>query len=88
MSPLTDIRAGTTKYIRVDAQGAEIATDGPGSIKNVFKHDMAVKFIKPNKFEDQDGIYAIQWECQIVEDSAWSSGTAQKLTLTNLIAAL
>lgn len=88
MSPLTDIRAGTTKYFRVEAQGAQIASDGPGAIYNVFKHDLAVKFIKPNKFEDQDGIYAIQWECQVVEDGSWSSGRAQQLTLTNLLTAL
>jgi hypothetical protein len=88
MGPLTDLRAGSTKYIRVESQGAQIASDGPGAIYNVFKHDMALKFMKPSKWEDSDGIFAITWECELVEDSAWGSGKAQELTITNLITAL
>jgi hypothetical protein len=88
MVPLADMRAGTTKYIRVEAQGAQIAADGPGAVYNVFSHDMAVKFVKPSTYDDEDGIYAIEWECELVEDSAWGTGKAHQLTLTNLLTAL
>jgi hypothetical protein len=88
MLPLNDMRAGTTKYIRCEAQGAQIASDGPGAVYNIFQHDMALKFVKPNPWEDQDGVYAITWECELIEDPAWSTGLAQRLTLTNLLTAL
>jgi hypothetical protein len=88
MLPLADMRAGTTKYIRAEAQGNQIAADGPGAVYNSFVHDMAVKFTKPTEYKDADGIYAIGWECEIIEDSAWGSGQAQKLVITNLLTAL
>ena len=49
-------------------------------------HDMAIKVGKPSNFEDSDGVYAIEWECTVVEDSTW--GHAQILTLTNLLSSL
>jgi hypothetical protein len=88
MLPLASMRAGTTQYIRAEAQGNQIASDGPGAVYNGFVHDMAVKFVKPTEWKDQDGIYAITWECEIIEDSAWGSGQAQKLVITNLLTAL
>ena len=84
MSFLNTLRANTTMYLRVNAQGAVI--DTPNSINNTFQHDMAVKVGKPSTFSDSDGIYAIEWECVIVEDTTW--GHAHIATVTNLITAL
>ena len=84
MSFLSTLRAGTTMYLRVDALGPVI--DTPNTINNEFKHDMAVKVGKPSTFSDSDGIYAIEWECLIVEDPTW--GKAHTATVTNLITAL
>lgn len=88
MAPLSYLEAGTTYYLRVNAQGAQIASDGPGAVYNIFQHDMAIKFNKPSPFQDKDGIFALEWQCQIVEDPAWGTGKAQIITVTNLLTAL
>lgn len=85
----TYVQAGATAYVRLQALGNQIASDGPGTINNTFQHDMAVKMGKPSNFEDQDGIFAIEWECTVVEDPAWgTAGQSQKITVTSLIGAL
>lgn len=86
MGLLTSLRQGTTQYLRVDAQGAQIASDGPGAVYNGFQHDMAIKIGKPSTFSDDSGIFAIEWDCDVVEDSTW--GKAQTITVTNLLTAL
>lgn len=53
---------------------------------NIFNHDMAIKFDKPDAFSDSNGIYAIGLNGRIVEDATW--GNAQIFTVTNLITAL
>jgi hypothetical protein len=84
----TYLQPGATAYIRVQAQGNQIASDGPGSVKATFQHDMACKVGKPSPFKDEQGVYAVEWELTIVEDPAWNSGQAQTITVTNLITAL
>jgi hypothetical protein len=89
MTRLTDWEAGTTYFLRVQAQGTvAIATDGTGSsnIFNTISHDMAIKFGAPSQFQDNDGVFAIEWPATIVEDSGWTK--AQTLTVTNLITGL
>jgi len=88
MAQLAHLQTGATRYLRVHAVGNEIATDGPGSVTHEFTHDMAIKFEKPEKFSDVDGIYGIKWTGRIVEDAAWGSGQAHKVILTNLLTAL
>lgn len=51
-----------------------------------FTHDMALKFHKPSTFADDQGVFAIEWECLVVEDAAW--GKSQVVTVTNLLTAL
>lgn len=86
MAFLGYLQTGTTYYLRVDCQGVQIASDGPGAINNKFTHDMAIKVGKPSTFSDDAGIFAIEWECAVVEDTTW--GKAQTITVTNLLAAL
>lgn len=89
MALLGYLQSGTTYYLRFDAQGNQIASDGPGAIKNEFKHDMAVKVSKPNPFKDDNGIFAIEWDLTVVEDPAWgAAGQSQQVTVTNLLTAL
>ena len=89
MALLTNLQAGSTQYLRIDALGTTaIASDGPGNIYNEIKHDMAVKVGKPTAFSDDSGIFAIEWELTLVNDPAWNSGQSQKVTVTNLITAL
>lgn len=87
-TPLSALETGTTYYLRVVAQGPQIASDGPGAIYATFQHDMAVKFGKPTAFKDEQGVYALEWECTVVEDPAWGTGKSQMITVTNLITAL
>ena len=83
------LQTGSRAYVRVDGQGATI--DGGNAIKAEFKHDMAVFCSDVQEFSDVDGVYAVEYTFQLAEDTGWSAlagGTAQKLTLTNLLSAL
>ena len=51
-----------------------------------FWHDMALKIGQPSEWGDDNGIYMIEWTCDIFEDGGW--GHAHMVTLTNLITAL
>lgn len=84
MALLGYLQSGVTYYMRFDAIGGVI--DGANSINNEFKHDMAVKFGKPTKFEDNQGIFAISWAYTLVEDTTW--GHYQQVYIANLSAAL
>jgi hypothetical protein len=86
MSLLAHMQAGDTVYVRVDALGQVI--DAPNSLNAEFKHDMALKVSNVSEFSDKDGLYAIEWTLEVVEDSAWGTGTAQIVTLTNTLSAL
>lgn len=86
MALLGYLQSGTTYYLRVQAQGNQIASDGPGTVNNLYTHDMAIKVGKPSAFADDQGVFAIEWECTVVEDTTW--GKAQTVTVTNLITAL
>lgn len=86
MQLLTYLQTQTTYYLRVQAVGTQIATDGPGAVNQTWTHDMAVKFDKPSTFQDKDGIFAIEWTATIVEDPTW--GKSQTMTVTNLLTAL
>lgn len=52
----------------------------------LFQHDMAVKVIKPNPYQDKDGVYANEWEYAIVEDATW--GKSQMFTVQTLLTGL
>jgi hypothetical protein len=86
MTELTNLQTGSTQFLRVSGQGLQIASDGPGNIFNTFQHDMALKVVKPNPFSDKDGVFAEQWEFEVVEDATW--GKSQMVTVTNLLTAL
>jgi len=53
---------------------------------NVFQHDMALKIGKPSAFSDSSGVFAIEYECPIVEDFTWAK--SQVFTVTNLLTTL
>jgi hypothetical protein len=80
----TYLQLGATAYVRVDAVGTIIE----GAIPYAMQHDMAVKVVKTSEMKDTQGIFCIEYECEIVEDTGWGSGKSQMLTLTNLLTAL
>lgn len=84
MALLGYLQSGTTYFMQVDAQGVVI--DSGNSINNEIKHQMAVKVGKPSTFSDDQGVFAIEWELTIVEDSGWNN--SQVFTVTNLLTSL
>jgi hypothetical protein len=51
-------------------------------------HDLCVFIADVSEFGDADGVYKVEYTCHVAEDTAWASGTAHILTLTNMLAAL
>ena len=67
--------------------GAFAATAAPQYA--AMTHDMACFVANMAEFSDEEGAYAVQYTLHVAEDSAWgASGTAQIMTLTNLLSAL
>lgn len=77
---------GARAYLRVDVQGPVI--DSGNSLHAEFKHDMACFVTGMKEFADQDGVYAVEYELQVAEDTAWNTGEAQTVKLTTLLDAV
>lgn len=82
----TYLQAGAKAYAKVDALGPLI--DVPNSVHAEFIHEMALLCTDISDISDSDGVYAVEYTFEIAEDVGWSSGTAQIITLTNLLSAL
>lgn len=81
------LETGDKCYIRVDGQGPTI--DGTNSVKAAMQHDMVCLVTNMAEFSIEEEVYAVSYTLAVSEDTAWgTSGTAQKLTLTNLLSAL
>lgn len=78
-------RTGATRFLRIEATGPQI-TAGVQASAYRLTIDVAVKVLNPGAYSDEDGVYAIQPELQIVHDPAW--GRAHRVTLVNTVAAL
>lgn len=82
MGLLNNLRNGTSKFMRIEAIGAEIET----GIDYQFTLDMAVKVADSGGFEDADGVYAIEFNFVGVHDGTW--GKAFQVTVVNELTAL
>lgn len=84
MALLTNMRAGSTKYLRVQATGAEITSGKP----YLCQLDLATKLDKdPDPFTDADGgVYAIGWNGAVVFDA--TAGYSMQWLVRNTLAAL
>ena len=80
------LQNGTRCYVRVGAVGPVL--DGPNSINYGLIHDFCFFVTAVADFSDSDGVYAIEWTLELAEDTAWGTGEAQKITLTNSLSAL
>lgn len=79
------LQAGDFMYLRFDSQGPIIET----TIHYTITHDMAIKLTSVGSFGDKDGVYVIEYEGEIAEDSAWGSGgQSQTITVTNQLSGL
>lgn len=82
MGLLTTMRAGSKKYVRLEAVGPVIE----GAYNYRLRCDLAGTVSEVGEFSDQDGVYAIEWTLQATYDSAW--GKALEIALTNTLTAL
>ena len=82
MAPLTNLRAGTTKFMRIKAVGALIT----GSDYYTLTVDAALKITRPQEFRDEQGVYAVGWEGELTHDSTW--GKACEIAVINTLTAL
>lgn len=87
MALLDTMRAGDTRFIRTKWTGPQIYNAGAQlNLRHSFDLDVAVKVQEPKRFEDADGVYAIEWTFEPVHDATW--GRAFKAVLVNKTAAL
>lgn len=86
MGLLTDLRAGSTKYVRI----ACISTLNAGATTTKYSLtiDFAGKISASPTFDETDGVYTVNWTMDSVFDAAWGSGQYQKITAVNKVAAL
>jgi hypothetical protein len=82
MGLLTNMRAGSTKFVRIKALGDLIS----GSDYNMLQVDMACKIANPREFRDEQGVYAVEWEFSLVHDATWTK--AMEITVVNTLATL
>jgi hypothetical protein len=85
MARLPEMRNGTTKYLRIEAVGAEI--DG-GAADYKFTLDTCVEIVDTGGFNDNEGIYTVDWQFVAVNDPSWGTGKAFDINVVNLLTAL
>lgn len=78
MAFLATVRAGTTQFVRMRGTGPLIA----GASSYVWTLDMAVKFAKPDAYEDSNGVYAIGLNANVVFDAGWTRALTSTLITT------
>lgn len=83
MALLGTMRAGDTKFLRIEAEGGNI---GATTVPYRLTLDVAVKISDTGGFSDQDGVYAIEFTGLGVNDATW--GRALRATVVNDVAAL
>ena len=84
MGPLTAMRAGDKRYIRLKAVGPLIAS----TYYYTFQLDLCGVVADVGEFSDEDGVYAVEWTFAVAYDQAWGSGQAMQVQLTNTIGTL
>jgi len=82
MGLLTNMRAGSTKFVRIQAIGNIIT----GAIPYTLTIDTACKVTGEPTFSDEDGVQCIEWDMEGFYDSTWTKATM--ITVINAIATL
>lgn len=82
MALLANMRAGSTKFMRIQATGALIET----TVYHSLIIDSALKVMDVTPFADEDGVFAIEWTLNGFYDS--TSTKTSEVTLINLLAGL
>ena len=80
MAQLTQLRGGTTMYLRVQATSALLAGT---AFPYQFQFDLAGKISAVADYSDENGVYAIQFTHDAIYDPAWGTGTSWQASVTN-----
>lgn len=83
MGLLTTMRAGATKFVRIEAVGPQIGA-GPATYKLTI--DTAVKITDVSEIRDEDGLVAVEWTGTFTHDSTW--GKSFQIAVVNALSAL
>lgn len=83
MGLLTQLRAGSTKFFRIQATGPQIST-GPATYSLII--DTAVKITDVSEIRDEENIIAVEWTGVFTHDATW--GKAFSIALVNALTAL
>lgn len=70
MANLTAMRAGSPKFLRLEAVGPQIYSGGV-VVKHKWTMDLCGQIKDIDPFEDADGVYAINWTFLTTTDSTW-----------------
>lgn len=83
MAMLNKFRSGATQFLRLSAKGPKIysGASSPADVYNSLTVDVAGKVSAVSKFEDSDGVYAVEFTFTTVHDSVW--GKAFHIELIN-----
>jgi len=82
MGILTNLRAGSKVFVRVNAVGAVIE----GSETYIWRHDVCLTVSGVSEFKDEEGVYAIEWTFEATHDATW--GKSMVFTEINTLTAL
>lgn len=82
MGLLTNMRAGTTKFMRIEAVGPVI--DGPDTY--LLEIDTACKVTGDPTFSDEEGVECVEWNMEGFHDATW--GKATEITVVNALGSL
>lgn len=80
---LTQMRAGSAKFVRIQAVSDTLAGTG---YYYTLTHEMAGFVSNVSEFRDEDGVYALEWTLDAKYDATW--GYAYMASLINKVSAL
>lgn len=86
MDNLVRMRAGGTAFLRLQADGPVIYSEGDTVVRHQMILDVAGQITEPNPFSDADGIYGIEWGFGAVFSEDWGHAfRAEVVTTTSAL---
>lgn len=82
MANLTAMRNGSTQFLRWEAVGPQIYSNGGVVCNHKLTIDMAGQITDVGPFEDQDGVYAVEWTFGGVHDTTWGKAMHVEVVTT------
>lgn len=84
MANLVAMRGGATQFLRWEAVGPQIYSNGSVTANHKVTIDMAGQIRDVGKFEDSDGVYAIEWTFGGVHDTTWAKAMHVEIVTTTV----